>query len=166
MQNPPDPGDDLKCPGCATADFKALGTEGFTVRKLAAALFGFPAGIAFIKAEQKNTRDRAIVYKCSKCGKKWKAFPARADGGACSESSCTIHFIRERGIAGGLTDQFVYLNGSKIGPVKNGEHISFTTAKKRGFVFVTDYTGRAFDTCYFNVPAGGQIELKFKRRFL
>jgi hypothetical protein len=55
-----DPGDNLKCPACAAVDFKALGTEGFTGRKLAAVIFGFPARIAFVKVEQKNTKDRAI----------------------------------------------------------------------------------------------------------
>jgi hypothetical protein len=166
MGDPLSPGGDLLCPSCAAVDIKALGTEGFAGRKLAAVLLGFLADIAFAKAEQKNTKDRAIIYECSLCGKRWKAFPAQAAESGCRETSREIHVTRTGGIAGGAIARFVYLNGKKIGPVKNGGRITFTTERKHNLVFVTDHLGHAFDTRHFDVPAGKQIELRFKRKFV
>jgi hypothetical protein len=166
MKNPLTPDADLTCPACTAADIKALGTRGFAGRHLLAVLFGFFAGAAFGRAEQKNTGDRAIIYKCTKCGKKWEALPGKIAASGCLETPCEIHVIRESSVIGCAMVQFVYLNGRKIGPVKNGEHISFTTEQKHNLVFVTDHLGRSFDTRRFEAPAGKQTELRFKRKFL
>jgi hypothetical protein len=157
---------DLACPVCAAADIKALGTKGFAGRQLVTILFGFFAGVALGRVEQKNTKDKAIIYKCSKCGNKWTAFPVVAAESGCLKTPCEIHVIREGSIIGGIMNQFVYLNGKKIGPIKNRERITFATERKRNLVFVTDHLGRSLDTRFFDVSAGEQIELRFKRKLL
>jgi DNA-directed RNA polymerase subunit RPC12/RpoP len=157
---------DLKCPACTAVAFKALGTKGFAGRQLVTMLFGFPAAVAFSKSERKNTGDREIIYKCSKCGNKWTVLPGKTAESDRLEALCEIHFTRKSSMLGGAMAQFVYLNGKKIGPVKNGGRITFTTERKHNLVFVTDHLGRAFDTRHFDARAGEQIELKFKRKFL
>jgi hypothetical protein len=159
------PDDDLKCPVCAAVDFKALGTKGFAGRQLAIILFGFPAGVIFSGVEKKTVRDKAVIYKCPACGNKWEALPVKAAESGCLETSCEIHVTRESGIIGRVMAWFVYLNGKKIGPVKNGGRIIFTTERKHNLVFVTDHSGRAFDTRCFDASAGEKIELSFRRKF-
>jgi len=63
--------------------------------------------------------------------------------------------------------QFVYLNGLKIGSVKNKGTIEFQTFLKNNTVFVTDHAGMAFKSaCKFNAQPGGRVELRFKRKFI
>jgi hypothetical protein len=166
MKNPLNLNDDLACPVCTAVDIKALGTKGFTGRQLVIILFGFPAGLIFSDVEKKTVRDKAIIYQCSICGNKWEAFPVKAAESGCLERPCEIHVSREGGITGGLMPQFVYLNGKKIGPVKNGGRIIFTTGRKYNLVFITDHLGRAFDTRRFDASPGEQIKLRFKGKFL
>jgi hypothetical protein len=169
MRNPVNP-DDLKCPACTAVDFKTLGIKGFVGRQLATIVFGFLADIFFSIAEQavipRNTKDKAIIYKCLKCGNKWAAFPVETIDSDYLNSPCEIHFTRESSIVGWARSQFVYLNGKKIGPVKNRKRISFTTKRKHNLIFVTDHLGRAFDTRRFDGESGGSKSFNFNRKFL
>jgi hypothetical protein len=158
--------DDSKCPVCAAVDFEVLGVKGFAGRQLATMLFGFPASFAFSKAEEKNTKTKAIIHKCNKCGNKWTPVPATTDEKNTAETPCAIHFTRENSLINRVLFQFVYLNGKKIGAVKNGERITFATERKHNVIFVTDHSGRALDTRRFDVFAGERIEFKFRQKFL
>ncbi|MDR0583758.1 MAG: DUF805 domain-containing protein [Treponema sp.] len=166
QQNLLKPDDDLKCPACASVDYKPLGTKGFFGRAVVNLFFGFIAGAIYSKSQQNNTGDRLIVYKCSKCGNKWEAFPVKAGEGGRLERPCEIYFTRMGNFVGMAMAQFVYLNGRKIGPVKNGETITFTTERKQNLIFVTDHTGGAFDSRRFDAPPGGHIEFRFSRKFV
>jgi energy-converting hydrogenase Eha subunit E len=157
QQNRLNPDDDLECPAYASVDYKPLGTKGFTGRFVVNLFFGFIAGAIYSKSEQNNTGDRPIVYKCSKCGNKWEAFPVKPGENGRLEIPCEIHFTRMGNFVGMAMAQFVYLNGRKIGPVKNGESITFTTERKQNLIFVTDHTGGAFDSCRFDVSPGGHV---------
>jgi uncharacterized membrane protein YhaH (DUF805 family) len=166
QQNLLNPDDDLKCPACASVDYKPLGTKGFLGRVVVNLFFGFIAGAIYSKSEQNNTEDRIIVYKCSKCGNKWESFPAKAGESGHLERPCEIRFTRMGNLVGMAMAQFVYLNGRKIGPVKNGESITFTTERKQNMIFVTDHTGGAFDSRRFDASPGGHIEFRFSRKFV
>ena len=63
--------------------------------------------------------------------------------------------------------QQVYLNGVKIGNVKNGQDLAFQTFTKNNTVFVTDQAGIAFPGSYsFVAEPGGSEDIQFKRKFL
>lgn len=166
QQNFLNPDDDLKCPACASVEYKALGTKGFAGRFVVNLFFGFLAGAIYSKSEQNNVEEREIIYKCSKCGHKWESFPVKAGAGSLLETPCEIHFTRQGNFVGMAMAQFVYLNGRKIGAVKNGESITFTTERKQNMIFVTDHTGGAFDSRRFDAFPGGSIKFRFSRKFV
>jgi hypothetical protein len=81
---------------------------------------------------------------------------------------CTINFERVSSFVGMAVAQFVYLNGIKLGSVKNGQAISFQTAVRYNTVYVTDHAGVAFKdgVTRFEAQANGAINLRFNRRFV
>jgi uncharacterized membrane protein YhaH (DUF805 family) len=166
QQNFLNPDDDLKCPACASVEYKPLGTKGFAGRFVVNLFFGLLAGAIYSKSEQNNVEEREIIYKCSKCGHKWESFPVKAGAGSLLETPCEIHFTRQGNFVGMAMAQFVYLNGRKIGAVKNGESITFTTERKQNMIFVTDHTGGAFDSRRFDAFPGGSIKFRFSRKFV
>jgi DNA-directed RNA polymerase subunit RPC12/RpoP len=109
-----------------------------------------------------------IGYKCKSCKKKFfihqKADALKHD----FEIPCTITFIREKKVLGALVDQLVYLNGFKIGPVKNGQAIQFFTYKINNVVVVTDVNGLSACADYFAFEAfeGGSQNIRFGMGFL
>lgn len=63
--------------------------------------------------------------------------------------------------------QQVFLNGVKVGTVKNNKELSFQTYTKHNVIFVTDHSGVAFPDAYtFTAERGGMKALKFNRKFV
>jgi len=67
---------------------------------------------------------------------------------------------------GAWNPQMVYLNGIKVGYVKNGKTIAFPTHVKQNTILVTDQFGVAFPDKYtFEAEAGQSVTVRFKRKF-
>lgn len=158
----------LSCPKCRKNDIKILGTKG---SRGAAAGVGMAFGaIGNMVASSISKGDFAvqpIQYKCNSCGNKFESLPLTAEPDELLEAPCTVNFKRLSGFAGMAVAQHVWLNGVKIGSVANGKTLTFQTFTKHNTVFVTDQYGVAFKGDYkFEAQSGGNIDVRFKRKFL
>jgi len=107
-----------------------------------------------------------LNYKCETCHKKFEAFPYAAQPDEILQQPCKIIFTRLSSFIGMFVSQSIWLNGIKIGSVKNGKTIEFVTHIKSNIIFVTDQYGMAFKTDYrFEARSGGSVGVKFKRKF-
>jgi hypothetical protein len=98
-------------------------------------------------------------------GRDTKPLEAAAD--EYLSAPCTINFERVSSFVGMAVVQIVYLNGVKIGPIKNGKTVSFATAVKYNTLYVTDQGGVAFKGNYrFEAQPGGTVNVRFNRKFL
>ena len=80
---------------------------------------------------------------------------------------CVVEITRLSSFVGMAVSQQVYLNGVKVGNLKNGATLTFNTYTKENTVFVTDQYGVAFKGDYkFTAVPGGKEEIKFNRKFL
>ena len=158
----------LTCPKCQNGDLKIVGTKG---SKGAAIGMGLALGaVGNLIANASNKDDfslRPIQYKCKSCGNKFESLPFVAKPEEILEKPCTVTFHRLSRFAGMAVSQDVWLNGVKVGTVKNGKSITFETVTKHNTVFVTDQYGVAFKgDRKFEAQSGGTEEIRFKGRFL
>ena len=158
----------VKCPYCGQNDFKILGTKG---SKGAAYGVGMAFGaIGNLVANSVNKDEyvlKPVNCKCNSCGKKFEIMPLTADDSEILQTPCTVNFTRLSSFVGMAVAQHVYLNGVKIGTVGNGKTITFQTFTKHNTIFVTDQYGVAFKGDYkFEAVEGGNVEVKFKRKFV
>jgi hypothetical protein len=80
---------------------------------------------------------------------------------------CALNFERVSSFVGMAVVQNVHLNGIKIGPIKNGQTLNFSTLVKYNTLFVTDMYGVAFKDPYrFEASPGGTINVRWNRKFL
>lgn len=158
----------LTCPKCQKADLKILGTKG---SKGAAIGMGMALGaVGNLIANASNKNDfslRPIQYKCKSCGNKFESLPLMAKPEELLDTPCTVTFHRLSRFVGMAVSQDVWLNGIKVGTVKNGKSITFETVTKHNTVFVTDQYGVAFKgDRKFEAQSGGTEEIRFKGKFL
>ena len=158
----------LACPKCQNGDLKIVGTKG---SKGAAIGMGLALGaVGNLIANASNKDDfslRPIQYKCKSCGNKFESLPLVAKPEEILEKPCTVNFHRLSRFAGMAVSQDVWLNGVKVGTVKNGQSITFETVTKHNTVFVTDQYGVAFKgDRKFEAQSGGTEEIRFKGKFL
>jgi hypothetical protein len=104
-----------------------------------------------------------LQYKCKKCKSKYLANPSESTLEERLSEPCRITLQRVSNMVGAILPQVVYLNGIKVGVVKNGEAISFNTWVKENVVFVT-VQGAAFPHCKFTVESGGMTVILFNRK--
>jgi DNA-directed RNA polymerase subunit RPC12/RpoP len=158
----------LSCPHCRSEQLTVTGTKGALGAAIATgAAFG---AIGNLVAGSDAAADRStgpLQYKCASCGKKYESLPLIAPPEDVLAAPCTVTFTRMKSFVGAVVPQIAYINGIKLGAVKNGQSISFTTNNRYNVMFVTDQYGVAFKSEYrFEAQHGGSISVQFNRKFL
>ncbi|MDR1764939.1 MAG: hypothetical protein LBR77_02345 [Lachnospiraceae bacterium] len=158
----------MKCPKCGGIDFDAIGVKGGVGKAVATQLiFGAVGNLVASSNAAKNVETTPIVYRCRSCKEKWETYPLNAAPEEILPAPCTVDFTRVSSFVGAAVLQFVYLNGIKMGPVKNGKTLSFPTYLRYNTIFVTDHSGAAFKGLYrFEAQPGGTVQVRFNRKFL
>lgn len=157
----------LKCPHCGSEDVSVTGIKGALGTAVATDfLFGAVGQIAAGKNAAKNIETQPLQYQCSHCTKKFESLPLCAPPEEVLDRPCQVTFTREKSFVGAIVPQIVYLNGIKMGAVKNGESIQFATYSRYNVLFVTDQHGVAFKSVYpFEAHPGEEVAASFKRKF-
>jgi hypothetical protein len=121
---------------------------------------------AFDKSGYDPDKHEEIEYKCLDC--KGKFFVEKKPSAFVDDfhEPFTITFFREKKFVGAMMPQVVFLNGFRVGIVKNGQAIRFTTNKIKNVLVVTDYNGMAFpDYLSFEAFEGGSKNIRFAFTF-
>lgn len=157
----------LKCPHCGSEQIRATGTKGALGAAVATgATLGALGNLAAGSSAAANRATEPLQYKCSACGAKFQSMPLEARPEDVLPQPCTVTFTRGSSVVGAAVVQIVYLNGVKMGPVKNGQSIVFPTFCRENVVFVTDQYGVAFKDEYrFAAQPGGSAAVRFCRGF-
>ena len=157
----------LKCPECGADEFRILGTKGSLGAALSVGMLGAVGNMAMSSASKKDFELKPVKYQCMKCKKKFEALPLVAADDELLSEPCVVEITRLSSFVGMAVSQQVYLNGVKVGNLKNGATLTFNTFTKENTVFVTDQYGVAFKGDYkFTAVPGGKEEIKFNRKFL
>ncbi len=158
----------LRCPKCDSNQLKVLGTKGSLGSAIGiGAMFG--AVRAMVKSSQsKNDFElKEVKYQCLSCKEKFTSLPQVAPAEDILDEPCTVHFNRLGSAVGMAVTQQVYLNGVKMGNVKNKGELVFQTFTRHNTIFVTDQYGMAFPGTYeFIAENGGTETINFKRKFV
>lgn len=147
------------CPKCGSEDLEPICAAGSTARAIAALALG-----PVLEALVPHADSDRLQYRCAACH---QAFVAEPPVSAESpELTCTVRLHRDSSLVGAAVPQVVYLNGERIGEVKNGRVLEFVTTVRSNLVNVTDNGGTAFkDSCRFDAVDGGVVEVHFNRKF-
>jgi Zn finger protein HypA/HybF involved in hydrogenase expression len=158
----------LTCPKCGSSDLEIKGTEGSLAKAVGVfAAFGAVGNLVMSANAAKNLETEPIKYKCNNCSDKFTSMPLPAQPDEFLSTPCTISFERVSNFVGMAVAQIVYLNGIKIGPIKNGKTITFSTVVRYNTLFATDGAGVAGKGAYrFEAQPGGNVHVRFNRKFL
>ncbi|GHT10234.1 hypothetical protein FACS189426_10110 [Bacteroidia bacterium] len=159
---------DLKCPDCGKNDLIIIGLKGAIGRSIVNVLFfGAIGNIIAGNNAAKNTQTKPVQYQCKSCKHKFYSEPLPASPEEILTEPCIINFKRLGNFVGAALPQFIYLNGTKIGAIKNGNAISFQTNVKHNTLFVMDIHGVAFKDVYkFEAQPSASVYVRFDRKFL
>jgi len=157
----------IKCPKCGAGDWSVTGLKGGVGKGVAVtAAFGAIGSMVASSMAKDDDTQHPVSYRCRQCNHKFESWPERVPPEQKLEKPCTVNFTRLSSFVGMAVAQFVYINGMKIGPVKNGKTLTFRTLVRDNVVFVTDQFGAAFRSDYrFQAQPGGTEDIKFKRKF-
>jgi Zn finger protein HypA/HybF involved in hydrogenase expression len=156
----------IKCPECGSEKYIIKGTGSLGASLGKQFLFGGVGNMVSSSRSKNDFELKPVKFKCKDCKKDYETLPNDAEEDELLEQPCTITFKRLSGIWGAAIRHQVFLNGIKIGTVKNGSEITFQTRTKENTIFVTDMHGVAFnDTYEFTAESGGEEYVKFKRKF-
>ena len=158
----------LRCPQCGAGSLRMLGKKGALGKSIAVgAAFGAVGNIVANAVSVSEYTYEPMNFKCETCGNKFEALPLTAQPDEILPVPCKIVFNRLSSFVGMAVSQFVWLNGVKIGPVKNGKTLEFPVYTRYNSIAVTDQYGVAFKTDYkFEAQPGGCVWVKFKRKFV
>ena len=158
---------DLQCPSCKGTSFKIIGTKGSMGKAVGAAMFGAIGNMAMSAGSKNDFEIRPIRYQCLSCRSKFEATPLTAAEDELLEEPCTVVLRRLSSVVGMAVLQQVFLNGVKVGNVKNNGELTFRTYTKHNTICVTDQSGVAFPGAYtFVAESGGTQTVQFKRKFV
>ncbi len=158
----------LKCPHCGCERLTVTGTKGALGASIATGLaFGAVGNLVAGSNAAANQVTGPLQYQCEGCKNKFETLPLIAPPEDVLETPCTVTFTREKNFMGAAVPQIVYINGIKLGAVKNGKSITFATSSRYNVMFVTDQYGVAFKSEHrFEAQPGGNVWVRFNRRFL
>ncbi|MCL1859501.1 MAG: hypothetical protein FWF92_09765 [Oscillospiraceae bacterium] len=158
----------LKCPFCGSNNLRVLGKKGALGASIAiGGMFGAVGNLVADSISQDNFTYEPTNYKCEACKQKFEALPLAAQPDEILTEPCKIVFTRASSFVGMWVSQTVWMNGVKLGSIKNGKTIEFMTMTKYNTLFVTDQYGVAFKGDYkFEAQPGGITQVRFKRKFL
>jgi predicted nucleic-acid-binding Zn-ribbon protein len=158
-----------RCPKCGSDDLRPRGISG-SRGNAGDSTFGIAGkfiGQMFDTAGYDPAKHEEIEYSCNKC-KNHFFVKRKADHSAKDfEEPFTITFYREKKFVGAVTPHIVFLNGDRIGDVKNGQSIQFSTYKIKNVLVVTSVSGDAFpDFLPFIATEGGSMNVRFAFKFM
>lgn len=157
----------LTCPECGAGEFRVLGTKGAKGKALKGGAFGAIGHLVANSINKGNLVSEPVQYKCISCRKKFISNPLAAEPEEILSEPCTINFIRLSAFAGGLASQTVWLNGIKMGSIKNKQTITFQTFNKNNILFVTNQYGIALKGDYkFEAQPGKTVDVRYKNKFV
>ena len=132
-----------------------------------AGMFGAIGNMAMNAASKNDFALMPINYKCMRCKNKFETLPVVAPDNEVLSQGCTVNFHRLSAFTGMAVSQQVYLNGVKVGAVKNKSDLVFKTYTKHNTVFVLDQYGLALPGIYrFEAQDGGVQEINYRRKFV
>lgn len=157
----------IHCPQCKKANYKILGTKGAMGKAIGAGMFGGIGNLIQSSNAKSDFELKPIRFKCLDCNNKFDSLPAQSEADEVLKKPCTIVFHRLSSFVGMAVIQQVFLNGVKVGNVKNNGELRFETNIRHNVIFVTDQSGVSFgDTYVFNAQDGETRVLNFKRKFV
>lgn len=164
IQNPTLVG--ITCPKCGSTKYQIQGTGSIGASVGKQLLFGGVGNMVSSSRSKNDFELKPVKFRCLDCKEKYESIPNDAGKEEILEKPCTITFKRLLSILGAVVRQQVFMNGLKVGTVKNGSEITFETNTKTNVLFVTDHHGIAFSDKYeFTAESGGEEYVKFKRKF-
>ena len=156
----------IKCPNCGVKTIELL----VLAQQLPVSVnnyFGAVGNIVSSSRSKDNFEIKPVKYQCLDCKNKYEALPNEASSDDILKKPCTITFERLSSFIGGAVRQQVFLNGIKMGTIKNGSKLTFETNTRTNTIFVTDHHGVAFKGHYtFTAEEGGEKYIKFKKKFI
>ena len=156
----------IKCPNCGVKTIELL----VLAQQLPVSVnnyFGAVGNIVSSSRSKDNFEIKPVKYQCLDCKNKYEALPNEASSDDILKKPCTITFERLSSFIGGAVRQQVFLNGIKMGTIKNGSKLTFETNTRTNTIFVTDHHGVAFKVHYtFTAEEGGEEYIKFKKKFI
>ena len=158
----------LSCPYCNSADLKFLGIKGAAGKSVAiVAAFGALGSLVSSTTVSENEPTKPLFYKCNHCRKKFESYPISTPDEDVLGAPCKITFHRIKSIGGMGVPYIVYLNGMRVGPIKNGTAFQFNTHTKYNTLYVMNHHGLPFPGEYtFQATSGGEVTVQFKNKFV
>ena len=133
---------------------------------------GLIYGINGVLVNAKNVANQAeaapLEYVCNDCKKYFLTGPLIAGPEEILQTPAVVNVERLRNMYGAAVSFFVYINGYKVGEVKNGGTITFQTPLRFNTLAITNSIGVAFKagTTRFRAKSGETINLRFNKKFL
>ena len=168
----------LRCPKCNTANIRMAGRKEAiekydrllhynAIGGVAGGFIGSAVTGKSIVMPKQIDAVEPLEYLCEDCQEKFIGWPFEAQPEEFLQIPATIRFLRSKNAYGMAIRFSVYLNGCKIGEVKNGCEIVFQTPLRFNTVAVTDLRSIAFTqgTIRFEAISGGVHALRFNLKF-
>lgn len=158
----------LSCPFCGSQDLHFLGLKGAVGKSVAiGAAFGALGSIVASSTVSESEPTKPLYFKCKQCRKKFETYPLPAPSDEILATPCKISFQRIKSFAGLAVPYIVYLNGMRVGPIKNGESFQFDTNSRYNTLYVMNHHGLPFKSeCRFEASAGATVAVQFKNKFV
>ena len=155
----------ISCPRCGSTDFKIAGTKGSSGKSLGVNLmFGAVGNMVASSASKSDFSVKELSFKCDGCNKTFYSVPNSAPDDDILDEPCTINVKRLSRFYGAAVRQQIFLNGLKVGTIKNGEEITFETHTKTNVICIADHHGVAIKGTNFKFEAenGGSKSFEYK----
>ena len=157
----------VQCSNCGSKNYRIIGTKGSMGKAIGSAMFGAIGALAASSNAKNDYELRPLQCKCKDCKAKFDAMPSAAAEDDILDTPCTITLRRLSSFVGMAVVQQVFLNGIKVGNVKNNSELTFETNTKNNVIFVTDQSGVAFCDPYVFTAQNGEVRtIDFKRKFV
>ena len=155
----------VNCPKCGSTNFKIEKTEELCDKGIIVnyALGAVGKNVASTASET-NYDVKEISLKCNDCRKIFYSLPNNAPDEDILDEPCTVTVKRISRIIGAAVIHQIFLNGLKIGTVKNDEEITFNTYTKTNVLFISDYHGVRVGQFEFTAENGGSKRIEYKRK--
>jgi len=129
-------------------------------------LFGI-IGNGIASSNLKNRKDDSpFVFKCESCDKKFEIGPCQAPEDERLATPCTITVTRPGNFVGAAVGQHTFLNGIRMGILKNGSSLTFKTDVKNNLLYFTDLSGTVYKSVRrFIAEPGGNLSFRFNMKF-
>lgn len=158
----------VRCSACGSNRLRPMGISG-ALSNMGGREFGLAGRFivgAFDKSGYIPVEHEEIEYKCLDCKEKFFVEKKSSNFVHDFHEPFTITFFREKKFVGAMMPHVVFLNGFRVGIVKNGQAIRFTTNKIKNVLVVCDYNGMAFpDYLPFEALEGGTKNIRFAFKF-